>query len=225
MDLTSEKRPKSNFIDLTTDYGEEPNKSATNKMGQPKANISELDNPSESKVNPSSKPRFAFKSSSAKSQPLIPKPGLTHKTKRDQPGANGLQREFKPDHTKPLIEPVKAQYEHQNGHPDPSLLPDDKKTQVPETPPKAAVLNPAISSNSKPLKNPASQNQELIGSKSRQESPSGYEVAQYDVESLEVSLEAYKNSLQNVLARVYNKHQTHVQVSSYRKHIISRFTG
>ena len=228
VDLTDEKPPKRDFIDLTASCEEELNNSAMDKTNQPKANLSNdlstLDNPPEAKVNSTAKARFAFKSSSAKGQPPVPKPGLAPKIDKDQPNANGTHQGPKVESIKSLAESLKAQPILQACDPDHPLR-DDKKTQVPETPPKVTAPNPVIPESSSSIENPNSKFQELVDNGNNLEMPSNFEEVQYDVQSLEVSLEAYKTSLQTVLALVHNKHQTHVQVNFSSSCTTRRFLG
>ena len=220
VDLTDDAPLKKAYIDLTANGAEGTSNSVMKKTsrlkGDPSDGLSILDNPPSTKENSNPRLRFAFKSSSGKNQPLTPKSNFASKVGKDKTHLNGTRRNVNGDVVAPTMQLPKAQPEEALQNSD-RLSPersDDKRAQIPETPPRINPPESTVSGELETRQKLELDDQAFAVKKDILETLTKFETIRYDFASLEASLDAYKASLQKILANVYNKHRLHVQVGA-----------
>ena len=227
VDLTDDAPLQRNYVDLTTNCLEETGNSVKREISKFKDDSSDglsiLDNPPVSKDNANSRLRFAFKSAGGKSQPPVPKSSFTSKVSKDKSHTNGTRKSVNGDKALPITPIIEPQPEEalqvsDRLSPEPS---ENKRDQIPENPPQLGISGMVVKGiPESELIMLGIDDQVVNQAKRKSESPTGSETIRYDFESLEASLEVYKVSLQKVLADVYNKHQSHVQVRASKPNLI-----
>ena len=217
VDLTDDPPLQRDFIDLTTNGVEETGSSGMKKISKFKVDSSDglsiLESPPAIKENSNSMLRFAFKSSTGKSQPLVPKPSYTSNVGNDKSHLNSTRSNVNSDTLASTAQTPKAQSEEATQTSNRlSSERSDGNVQILETPPQVNPPEIAVNGGLESHQKSELDDQAVADKKDNHETLIKFEAIRYDFESLEASLEAYKASLQKILADVYNRHKPHVQV-------------